>query len=125
MSIGTVVHLDLTVPDAQAIRDFYCDVLGWSATPLDMGEYEDYVVTGPDGAPVGGICHARGGNADMPTVWISYVQVPDLDAAITAATSRGGEVRVGPKEDPSSWRYAVIADPAGALLGLFWSPGED
>lgn len=122
--LGTIVHLDLTVENAETVRDFYCEVLGWTATPLSMGDYDDYVMVSPDGEHVGGVCHARGENAGMPPVWISYVKVPDLDAALEAVRRSGGEVRVDPKGDPGAWRFAVIADPAGALLGLFWAPAE-
>ncbi len=123
-ALGTVVHLDLTVKDAEKVKDFYCEVLGWTAQPLSMGDYDDYVVVSPASEPVGGVCHARGDNADMPPVWISYLQVADLDLALESATANGGQVRVGPKGDPTAWRYAVIEDPAGAMLGLFWAPKQ-
>ena len=39
--IGTIGWLDLTVPDAAPIRDFYKAVVGWEHQAFDMGGYED------------------------------------------------------------------------------------
>ncbi|WP_219412842.1 VOC family protein [Pseudonocardia nigra] len=111
--IGTFVHLDLTVPDAPGLRDFYADVVGWKPEPLG----DDWMMLAADGTPAAGVCHARGENADLPPQWLAYIAVDDLDASLAAATRRGGEIVAGPKgEGPGS--YAVIRDPAGAVLAL-------
>jgi uncharacterized protein len=110
---GMFVHLDLTVPDAPGMRDFYADVVGWKPEPLG----EDWIMLAPDGTPAVGICHARGENADLPPVWLAYVAVDDLDASLAAARARGGEVVAGPKGEGEG-SYAVIRDPEGAVLAL-------
>lgn len=115
---GTVGWFDLTVPDAPAVRDFYAKVVGWTAQPLAMGGYEDYVMTAPGGVPVGGVCHARGANADIPPVWIPYVSITDLDASLEACRAGGGTVVAGPRGGGTAGRYAIIRDPAGAVLAL-------
>ncbi|MDG4763962.1 VOC family protein [Solwaraspora sp. WMMD406] len=115
---GTVVGFDLTVQDADRVRDFYAEVIGWSPMPLDMGGYSDYFMMSPAGTPVAGVCHARGGNADLPPQWLSYVCVEDLDASIKRAVELGGEVVAGPKGTAPEARFVVIRDPAGAVLAL-------
>jgi predicted enzyme related to lactoylglutathione lyase len=45
--IGSVGWVDLTVPDAPRLRDFYQAVVGWRASDLDMGGYADYVMQQP------------------------------------------------------------------------------
>ena len=35
--VGTVAWTDLTVPDAEGIRDFYARVVGWVPEPVAMG----------------------------------------------------------------------------------------
>ena len=61
-----VSELDLTVPDADAVRDFYKAVVGWGVQDVDMGGYSDYAMTHPaTGQPVAGVCHARGVNAGL------------------------------------------------------------
>ena len=117
---GAIGWTDLTVPDASALRDFYAAVAGWTWSGIDMGGYEDFVMTRPgDGEAVAGICHARGGNAGMPAQWMVYVMIPDLDAGLARGRELGGEVLVGPKSMGPTQRYAVIRDPAGAVAGLF------
>jgi predicted enzyme related to lactoylglutathione lyase len=37
---GTITWQDLTVPDAEALRDFYASVVGWKAQPVRMGTRE-------------------------------------------------------------------------------------
>ena len=46
--VGSIGWCDLTVPGADAVRDFYRDVVGWTSTDTDMGGYA--VVRGPAGA---------------------------------------------------------------------------
>jgi len=115
---GTVIGFDLSVPDADALRDFYADVVGWRVEPLSMGDYDDYVMVAPNGTWVAGICHARGGNADLPPLWLSYVCVDDLDASMKKVVELGGEIIAGPKGERPNPRYVVIRDPAGAVLAL-------
>ena len=59
--IGSVGWIDLTVPDAAAVRDFYQAVVGWTVSPVKMGDYDDFCMNPPStGQPVAGVCHARG-----------------------------------------------------------------
>ncbi|MGH2532074.1 MAG: VOC family protein [Thermomicrobiales bacterium] len=117
--IGTFAWLDLTVPDAAAVRDFYASVIGWRPEPLDMGGYHDFVMTAPDGGEgVAGVCYARGGNADLPPQWLAYIVVADLDESLRRCTEGGGTVLTEIKESGDGGRYGVIRDPAGAVLAL-------
>jgi uncharacterized protein len=115
---GTIGWIDLTVPDADVVRDFYVAVAGWTADGLSMGEYDDHVMRTPDGDAVTGICHARGGNAGLPAQWLMYITVPDLDVALAAATARGGAC-ISDIRTHGGARYAAIRDPAGAVCALF------
>ncbi|HUP60967.1 MAG TPA: VOC family protein [Thermoanaerobaculia bacterium] len=119
-NIGTVGWIDLTVPDADAIRDFYRDIVGWTTSDVDMGGYNDYcmVVPGSEQA-VAGVCHARGTNAGLPAQWLIYINVADLDQSIKSCTDRGGTILAGPKTMGEQGRYCVIRDPAGAVAALF------
>jgi len=122
---GSIGWLDLTGEDAPRLRDFYCAVAGWEAEEHDMGGYADFVMKASDGSPVGGVCHARGGNAGMPAAWLSYIVVPDLDAAVAAAEQRGGEVVVPRQAQGGQGSYAVLRDPAGAAFALYQPAAAD
>ena len=116
---GIVAWTDLTVSDAEVVRDFYKAVVGWEAVPVPMGAYADYQMNaaGTD-QPVAGVCHARGVNADLPPQWLLYVTVPDVDASIRACTEGGGSVIAGPRGMGAYGRFCVIRDPAGAVMAL-------
>jgi predicted enzyme related to lactoylglutathione lyase len=116
---GVILWTDLTVPDAEAIRDFYSEVAGWDSSPVDMDGYEDFNMCGPGGEPIAGICHARGKNVGLPAQWLIYVIVSDLDGKAERCKKLGGEVLVAPKGMGTHGRYCVIRDPAGAVCALF------
>ncbi len=116
---GTVGWFDLTVEDADSIRDFYAEVVGWKATPLSMGDYSDYVMGTADGTPVSGVCHARGTNAGLPSQWLMYVNVADIEASRSACEARGGKLQTPVKNMEGHGAYCVIQDPAGAVMALF------
>lgn len=117
---GTLAWTDLTVPDAEGIKDFYAQVMGWVPNAVDMGEYNDFNMTPPaTGQPAAGICHAQGVNADIPPLWMVYFVVEDLEASIRSVEEGKGEVLVGPKSMGPGSGYAIIRDPAGAVCALY------
>src|SRR4051794_7494548 len=123
-AVGTIGWIDLTVPDATRVRDFYQGVVGWPASDVDMGGYSDYCVH-PPGAeqPVAGVCHARGHNASVPPAWLIYITVADVDASAAKFLDLGGAVLDGPRDLGGMGRFAVIRDPAGAVCALFQAKG--
>ena len=123
-ALGTIGWLDLTIPDAEAGRTFYEAVCGWTSAPVDMGGYNDYSMIAPGGQVVGGVCHARGPNADIPPSWMPYVTVSDLAASLAAAEATGGRV-VRPAKSIGAWGHmAIVQDPAGATIALIQPPKE-
>ena len=116
LSIGSIAWTDLTVPDADLVRDFYREIAGWEPTPVPMGGYEDYVMQAADGSAVG-VCHARGENADLPPQWLIYITVEDVDRSAERCVALGGAMVVRPRP-MGSQRVCVIADPAGAVCAL-------
>lgn len=118
--VGAVTWIDLTVDDADGLKAFYKDVVGWKTSDVSMGDYNDYCMASPEDDVVRtGICHARGVNASMPPAWIMYVNVANLDDSIAAVIKGGGEVVNGPRKMGEKARYCIIKDPAGAYCGLF------
>ena len=117
-AVGTMIGFDLTVEDADALRDFYAAVVAWEVESADMGGYTDYFMKSVEtGETVAGICHARGDNAGLPPQWLSYVVVADLEASLAQCTARGGSVLTEIRGGCEA-RYCVIRDPAGAALAL-------
>ena len=115
---GTVAWQDLTVPNAEAIRDLCAVVVGWRPEPVDMGGYADFNMVAPaTGDPAAGVCFARGANANLPPQWLLYVTVASLDASLKACVDGGRTVVDGPR-GMGEQRFAVIRDPAGAYMGL-------
>ena len=120
--IGKIGWIDLTVGDAPAIRDFYAKVVGWKPEDVSMGDYSDFNMTMPEsGDPAAGICHARGGNAELPSQWLIYITVADVDKSAETCRENGGQVIVGPKP-MGDGKFAVIEDPIGSVAALY-QPG--
>ena len=115
---GSIAWQDLTVPNAAEVRDFYCQVVGWTYTDHDMGDYADYNINLSDGSrTVAGICHARDGNANVPPQWLVYIVVADVTRSAQRCIELGGKVIDGPRE-MGGQRFCVIQDPAGAVAAL-------
>ncbi len=116
--IGSIVWRDLTVPDAEGVRDFYAEVVGWDVKPHPMGEYDDYeMVAKGTGKTVAGVCHARGSNASVPPQWLVYVVVENVAESAARCAAHGGTVVDGPRPMGEK-AFCVVQDPAGAVLAL-------
>jgi len=117
---GKMAWMDLTVPNAEQVKDFYQEVVGWEVEEVSMGDYNDYSMMSPiDKKAVTGICHAKGPNADIPASWMPYFIVTDLNASIQSVEKQGGEVLTSIKSMGETDKYVFIKDPAGAMCALY------
>lgn len=120
--VGCITGFSLTVPDAPAIRDFYRQVVGWSVRDIEMedsGEaYVDYDMLSDDGRSSTRICHARGANSGLPSVWLMHLPVGDLAESLRRVPEAGGEVVRAPRDVDRPNALAVIRDPVGVYLAL-------
>ncbi len=124
MTHGKIGWVDLTVDDAETLKDFYGAVVGWKTEDVDMGGYSDFNMVAGDGQPAAGVCHARGSNAALPPQWMIYIVVPDVETSVARCTDLGGDVIVAPR-GMAGGRYAVIRDPAGAVCALYQPPPQE
>lgn len=120
---GQFVWRELMTPDTSASLRFYGEVLGWKSDAVKMPDGTEYNMLKAGETPVGGCM-----KLDMPNVpphWIMSVSVADVDATAATAKQAGGVVHVAPMDAGGMGRYAVIADPQGAVLSLWRSNGGD
>ena len=117
--VGKIGWIDMTVPNAGVVRDFYETVVGLKAEDVSMGDYSDYNMTMPaSGTPVCGVCHSRGSNADLPPGWLVYFIVADIEESAAACEANGGKVLMPPR-GLAGGRFCVIEDPGGATAALY------
>jgi predicted enzyme related to lactoylglutathione lyase len=117
--IGEMAWLDLTVKNANEVKGFYQQVVGWQVDEITMGDHHDYAMKSPEsGEAISGICHAQGVNADMPAAWLPYFLVVNINDSISSVTALGGELLTEIKTAGKD-QYIVIKDPAGAVCALY------
>jgi uncharacterized protein len=110
---GAITWFELDVKDTATAKDFYTKWLGWEAK--EHKEPVAYTEWQLDGDTVAGMLEVTPDMGDIPPMWAVFFEVPDTDAAAAKAKGAGGQVYVEPMDVPAG-RFAVIADPQGAVF---------
>ena len=55
--------------------------------------------------------------AQVPSYWMVYFEVSDVDGSFRKATEAGAQVMLAPQDFPGG-RFAILTDPQGAVFGL-------
>jgi uncharacterized protein len=118
---GTPCWVDYGATDVEAAVRFYSEVLGWAPHPAGpehggyvlcrVGEH-DAAGIGPNNAP------------GTPPAWLTYLATTDADVTAGKALEAGGTVLAAPFEVAGLGRMAVIADPEGAVFGVWQALGH-
>jgi uncharacterized protein len=99
--------------------DFYKKVFGWTAKVTPMGEgqpdYNEFQVDGQSVA--GGMEMNPMVPQEVPSYWMAYFTVADVDKAHKKATDLGAQEMVPPQAFPGG-RFSILTDPQGAAFGL-------
>jgi predicted enzyme related to lactoylglutathione lyase len=114
---GQFCWYELITPDPAGAKAFYSKVIGWATKPVAP----DYDVFEAGGAGVGGVMALNDElkALGVPPNWGGYVFVEDVEAAAHKVVELGGAVRRPPTDIPNMGRFAVVADPQGAVFLLF------
>ncbi len=98
---------------------FYEQVFGWTTRTGPMGDGSPpYVEFQLDGESVAGAIEMNPMvPAEVPSYWMVYFGVNDVDAACRKATEAGAHEMVPPVDFPGG-RFAILSDPQGATFGL-------
>jgi len=99
---------------------FYKTVFGWDAKKSTAGgadgpPYTEFQVNGESVA--GAMEMAPAIPAQVPSYWMPYFNVGDVDASFRKVTDAGGREMVAPQDMPGG-RFAIVSDPQGAAFGL-------
>ena len=115
---------ELTTVDPMAAKRFYPELFGWTARDQDMGPHGVYTLWMNGERGVGGMMAVDKGHG-IPSQWIGYVKVPDVDLAAGKATKLGGKLMVPPSDIPEVGRFAMMHDPQGAAVAVMKVAGPD
>lgn len=118
---GKFIWCELITSDTSAAGRFYASVVGWNVRELampDMPSYFLFEMGEGDNCPgIGGMMHFPPElEGKMPPNWTGYVAVDDVDETASDFVSLGGRIQRDPEDIPGVGRFAVVADPHGAVL---------
>jgi hypothetical protein len=117
---GSFCWNELMTTDAAKAKEFYAALFGWKMNDMPMGP-GTYTMLMNAGEQAGGLMQIRPDMGPLPSHWLSYVMVANVDAAIAKAGSLGAQVHVPGMDIPGIGRFGVFADPTGATLAVFQS----
>lgn len=118
---GNFIWYDVMTTDTKAATAFYTDVIGWQAQEHAMADNRSYTVFSKGPAMVAGLMalpEAACAEGVKPC-WSGYIATDDVDTDVARVASAGGTIRRAPEDIPDVGRFAVAADPGGAVFLLF------
>ncbi len=121
---GLFGWVDLMTRDTTRAGEFYEALFGWTHVdqPTPMGV--PYTQFFKDGQLVCGMSPMMPGVPDhVGAFWNSYVIVEDARATADRAAAVGGTVMMAPDQVMEQGTIAMLADPGGAMVGL-WQPDQ-
>lgn len=118
---GAPAWVSLSTPDVGAATGFYGDLLGWGFRRGETSDGRTYLTAVLGGLAVAGIGQST--EPDAPAQWTVFLGTTDAGTTADAAIDAGGEVLVEATDAPGSGTAALLADPTGAVVGV-WQPGD-
>ncbi len=119
MTPGTFGWNELVTDDTEACEAFFTQLTGWTTDSNPMEDGGVYTFFKQGDRPVGGMMSMQSlGLKGVPSHWMAYLTVEDVDAACARCRELGGRIVMEPMDVPGIGRFAIIADPSDAALGL-------
>jgi len=117
---GSFCWNELNTRGVAAAKPFYAELFGWKYSGgTDAGAMPYTEISLAEGErPFGGMFDLPDDMANVPPFWMAYVAVDDVDASAKKVEELGGKIHRAPMDIPNVGRFAIIADPAGAVMAI-------
>ncbi|MFE9774421.1 VOC family protein [Streptomyces sp. NPDC005931] len=112
---------ELGTSDPEAAKRFYTRLFGWRPETDPREEAGGYTVAHLGDAAVAALTPLY--QESQPVAWNVSFAATDADTAVGKVTAAGGTVLLGPTDVFDLGRFAVAADPTGAVFQL-WQAGS-
>lgn len=113
---GRFVWFDLMTGAVEGAKAFYTHVLEWGTEAWD-GPMPYTLWTVAKGEAVGGLMPLPA-EAGAPPHWLGYVETGDIAKCEALVKELGGAVHHSAEAIPGVGKFAVVADPQGAVFAL-------
>lgn len=113
---GSVHWTELHSTDVDADLAWLQEVFGFETSTMDMPDGVTYRVLLIEGQQAGGLMPQQ--HEGAPSMWLSWVQVDDADAAAARVGRSGGQLLSDMMDVPGVGRMVVAQDPTGGVFGL-------
>lgn len=112
---GRIVWHDLMTTDPKASLAFFTGLLGWTTKEVPMGPvFGNYTMFGAGGKDMAGMMPLDGSKG-IPSHFLAYISVDDIDEALAFAEKNGGKIAVPKMDVPNVGTFAVVLDPQGGV----------
>lgn len=120
--VSTFSWTELITGDIEGCKAFYRAVFGWEPDTHEQPGGPSYTEFKVGGRSICGMMgRPPGMPAEAPSFWGVYFNVADTDAAVAEIQRLGGSLFMGPTDIPQG-RFAVVADPLGAVFNVIAPP---
>lgn len=127
MGTGSFIWYELATSDADAAAAFYGSVVGWKigANAMPQAGMDYRMIERLDGGGAG--CGYTGGVLALTDEmighgakpgWVGYIHVHDVDAKAAEIAAEGGTILMPATSLEGVGRFAMVADPQGAVFYL-------
>jgi uncharacterized protein len=114
-----VVHFEVIGKDGEKLQSYYSELFGWEIdanNPMKYGTVQREGNTNADGVGIGGGVGTGPDGYDGHVTF--YIEVPDVEAALSKAEELGGSRMMGPDEVMEGLVIGLFQDPEGHLVGV-------
>ncbi|WP_406457151.1 VOC family protein [Streptomyces sp. NBC_00876] len=108
---------ELSTSDVPAAKAFYGALFGWRSETDPREEAGGYTTAHLGDARVAALSPVY--QPGQPPAWTVSFAVRDTDGAVEKVKAAGGSLLVGPMDVFEEGRFAVVADPSGAVFSLW------
>jgi uncharacterized protein len=118
---GEFVWTELATPNAQKTKEFYQQVFGWKFDDQKMGDTDmTYTMIKKGDKEFAGVWEIPDSlKSQIPSHWLSYILVDDVEKSLEKAKQNGAEVVKSAQKVGDKGVFAIIKDPTGAHVGLW------
>lgn len=122
---GAFSWADCSSTNANEVKKFYADLMGWNSNDLPMGDGQFYYMFEKDGESVAGLGQIQPALQEqgIPSRWNNYITVEDVDAMTARAKELGATVLEEPFDVFDSGRMSYVQDPTGGGFAM-WQPNK-